>query len=120
MFGEETVVPTPDAFFGFMIDHLWQTTLFGVLALTAILVLKRAPARVRYILWTAASLKFLIPSAALVWVAYQIGINLPSFFMNMAWATGDQSNSSQHRMILRNATMNGRNCMFLILHSGFF
>jgi bla regulator protein BlaR1 len=88
MFGEETVSYS-DPFFGFMIDHLWQTTLFGVLALTAILVLKRAPARVRYILWIAASLKFLIPSAALVWLAYQIGINLPSFFMNMAWATGD-------------------------------
>jgi beta-lactamase regulating signal transducer with metallopeptidase domain len=89
MSGEETVVSYHDAFFGFMIDHLWQTTLFGVLTLAAILVLKRAPARIRYILWTAASLKFLIPSAALVWIAFQIGINLPSFFMNMAWATGD-------------------------------
>ena len=89
MSGDETVASYPDAFFGFMIDHLWQTSLFGVLALAAILVLKRAPARVRYVLWTAASLKFLIPSAALVWFAYQIGINLPSFFMNMAWASGD-------------------------------
>lgn len=89
MSGEETAVSYSDAFFGFMIDHLWQTTLFGVLALTAILVLKRAPARIRYVLWTAASMKFLIPSAAVVWLAYQIGINLSSFFMNMAWATGD-------------------------------
>lgn len=89
MSGEETVVANCNAFFEFMIDHLWQSTLFGVLALIAIVALKRAPARVRYVLWTAASLKFLIPSAALVWLAYHIGINLSSFFMNMAWATGD-------------------------------
>ncbi len=109
MSGEETIMSNPDAFFGFMIDHLWQTTLFGVLALTAILVLKRAPARVRYVLWTAASLKFLIPSAALVWVAYQIGINLPSFFMNMAWATGDPIKflTTQNDFFYVTQTMNG-------------
>ncbi len=89
MSGEEVLVLYADAFGGFMIDHLWQTTLFGILALSAVLLLRRAPARVRYVLWTAASLKFLIPSAALVWFAYHLGINLSSFFMTMAWATGD-------------------------------
>lgn len=89
MSGEEVLVSYPDAFGGFMIDHLWQTTLFGLLALSAVLLLRRAPARVRYVLWIAASLKFLIPSAALVWFTYYLGINLSSFFMTMAWATGD-------------------------------
>jgi len=109
MSGEETAASFSDAFFGFMIDHLWQTTLFGVLALTAILFLKRAPARIRYVLWTAASLKFLIPSAAVVWLAYQIGINLSSFFMNMAWATGDPIRflTTQNDFFYVTQTMNG-------------
>lgn len=47
-------------------NHLWQSTLFvcfiGVLAL----VLRRNQARVRYSLWLAASLKFLVPFSMLI------------------------------------------------------
>jgi len=48
-----------------LLDHLWQSTLFagGVWLLT--LCLKRNPARLRFRLWFAASLKFLVPFAAL-------------------------------------------------------
>jgi len=47
-------------------NHLWQSTLFlGVVALLA-LALRRNRPRVRYRLWCAASVKFLVPCAALV------------------------------------------------------
>ncbi|HEY2010434.1 MAG TPA: M56 family metallopeptidase [Rhizomicrobium sp.] len=48
-----------------LLDHLWQSTLFaggaGILALS----LRKNPARLRFKLWFAASLKFLLPFAAL-------------------------------------------------------
>ena len=56
-------------------DHLWQSTLFAaaVWALTA--AFRRYRARVRYWLWMAASVKFLVPFAALVavgqWLAWE-------------------------------------------------
>ena len=54
-------------------DHLWQSTLFAVLAGLFTLVLRKNHARVRYWLWLAASLKFLIPFSLLV----GIGSHLP-------------------------------------------
>ena len=54
-------------------NHLWQSTLFvcfiGVLAL----VLRRNQARVRYSLWLAASLKFLVPFSMLIALGSQFG-----------------------------------------------
>ena len=47
-------------------DHHWQSTLFAALALLAALALRRHRARVRYALLLTASLKFLVPFAALV------------------------------------------------------
>jgi bla regulator protein BlaR1 len=48
-----------------LFDHLWQSTLFaGVIALLA-LALRHNRARLRYGLWLAASVKFLVPFAAL-------------------------------------------------------
>ena len=47
-------------------NHLWQSTLFAVVAALLTLVLRRNQARVRYALWLAASLKFLIPCSLLV------------------------------------------------------
>jgi uncharacterized protein (TIGR03435 family) len=53
-------------------DHLWQSTLFaGAVALLAF-AFRRHSARVRYWLWLAASVKFLIPFAALLWIGTQI------------------------------------------------
>ena len=58
--------------FGPVADHLWQSTLVvaavGILAL----VLKRNRADVRHALWMAASIKFLVPFAALMAVGQQL------------------------------------------------
>jgi uncharacterized protein (TIGR03435 family) len=49
-----------------LLNHLWQSTAFlGVAALIA-LALRRRPAEARYWVWTAASLKFLLPFSVLV------------------------------------------------------
>ena len=53
-------------------NHLWQSTVFaaGIALLT--LAFRRNRAHVRYWLWLAASVKFLIPFAALLWIGTQI------------------------------------------------
>ena len=48
-----------------VLDHLWQSTLFALGAGLLVLAFRRAPAGVRYGLWFSASVKFLIPFAAL-------------------------------------------------------
>jgi bla regulator protein blaR1 len=47
-------------------DHLWQSTLFAIAAGVLTLNLRKSPARIRYRIWLAASLKFLVPFALLV------------------------------------------------------
>lgn len=47
-------------------NHLWQSTAFGLAAALLAFVLRRNDARVRYGLWLAASVKFLIPFSLLV------------------------------------------------------
>jgi bla regulator protein blaR1 len=46
-------------------DHLWQSTLFVVVAWLLTLVLRNNAAKVRYWVWFAASMKFCIPFALL-------------------------------------------------------
>jgi uncharacterized protein (TIGR03435 family) len=53
------------AAFGAVADHLWQSTLFLGLAALLTLAFRRNRAQVRYWIWLAASVKFLIPFAAL-------------------------------------------------------
>ena len=55
-----------------VIDHLWQSTLVasGLALLT--LAFRRAHAQARYGIWLAASLKFLIPFAALTSLGAQL------------------------------------------------
>ena len=50
-------------------NHLWQSTVFVIAAGLLTLVLRENHARVRYWLWLAASVKFLIPFSLLVAVA---------------------------------------------------
>lgn len=52
--------------------HLWQSTLFVLLVWTLTLVARRNPARVRYWLWLAASVKFLLPLGALLSLGRQL------------------------------------------------
>ena len=47
-------------------DHLWQSTLFAFTVAMLAFSLKGKQARVRYWLWLAASLKFLVPFSLLV------------------------------------------------------
>ena len=53
-------------------NHLWQSTLFAAAAAFVALLFRRHQARVRYGLWLAASMKFLIPFAALAALGGQL------------------------------------------------
>ena len=55
-----------------LLNHLWQSSLFALAAGLLTLLLKRNPARVRYWLWFAASVKFLLPFSFLVDVGNRI------------------------------------------------
>lgn len=48
-----------------LFDHLWQSTLFAALAAALTLLFRRNGANVRYGLWFAASVKFLVPFSLL-------------------------------------------------------
>ena len=54
-------------------NHLWQSTLFAVVAGLLTLMLRKNQARARYWIWLAASLKFLIPFSLLVSVGGRFG-----------------------------------------------
>src|SRR4051794_8346887 len=47
-------------------NHLWQSTVFAAAVALTTMVMRRNSARLRYWLWLAASLKFLIPFSVLV------------------------------------------------------
>jgi len=48
-----------------LLDHLWQSTMVAALMALLTLALQSNSARIRFWLWFAASLKFLVPFAAL-------------------------------------------------------
>ena len=60
-----------------VINHLWQSTLCvaGIWILT--LAFRKNRAAVRYWLWLAASVKFLVPFSLLVSIGSQFGLNTP-------------------------------------------
>ena len=49
-----------------ILNHLWQTTAFAAAIGLATLAFRRNSPRLRYCLWLAASLKFLIPFSLFV------------------------------------------------------
>jgi bla regulator protein BlaR1 len=53
-------------------NHLWQSTLFAAAAAMLTLAFRKNRAHVRYWLWLAASVKFLIPFAVLMAIGTQI------------------------------------------------
>jgi bla regulator protein blaR1 len=73
----------------FLVNHLWQATLFAGIAFAAAVVLHRAPARVRYTIWMLASLKFILPSALFVSLARLLGFDASAFLLSIAWASGN-------------------------------
>ncbi|MGZ3314589.1 MAG: hypothetical protein ACXU8Q_10490, partial [Caulobacteraceae bacterium] len=48
-----------------VLDHLWQSSLFTLLVALLVAAFRKAPAAIRHGLWLAASVKFLVPFAAL-------------------------------------------------------
>ena len=56
-----------------LVNHLWQSTLVAALAWLATLALRRDRARVRYGVWLAASLKFLVPFSLLTSLGERFG-----------------------------------------------
>jgi Protein of unknown function (DUF3738) len=53
-------------------QHLWQSTVILAAAWLLIRALRPARARVRYWIWFAASMKFMVPFAALTWIGGQV------------------------------------------------
>jgi len=49
-----------------LLDHLWQSTLFAACVALLAMLVRRQAARLRFALWLAASVKFLVPFSALV------------------------------------------------------
>jgi beta-lactamase regulating signal transducer with metallopeptidase domain len=60
------------------LNHLWQGTIFFLIAILASLLLRGGSARARYLLWVAASIKFAVPSAIIIFTLGAVGINLQS------------------------------------------
>jgi len=56
----------------FAANHLWQSTAFAAVAGILTLALRKNSAQTRYCVWLAASLKFLLPAAALVALGNQV------------------------------------------------
>src|ERR1700730_775454 len=54
-------------------NHVWQSTLFAITAGLFTLILRKNQARIRYSLWLAASMKFLIPFSLLVALGSHLG-----------------------------------------------
>jgi len=61
-------------FLSYSINHLWQSTLFAAFAwLIVITLLRNNQAQARYAVWVAASIKFLVPFAALIDLGRRLG-----------------------------------------------
>lgn len=61
-----------------LVNHLWQATLFSLLAYTATTLLRPAPASARYYVWLIALIKFALPSAFLIFLIDWAGVNAPA------------------------------------------
>jgi beta-lactamase regulating signal transducer with metallopeptidase domain len=59
-------------------DHLWQSSLFALAAGLLTLALRGNAARIRFWLWFAASLKFLLPFTALVFLGEKLARLMPA------------------------------------------
>ena len=57
----------------FVLDHLWQSTWFVLVIGVLVALMRKNAARVRYWLWFAATLKFLIPFSLLMMAGGAIG-----------------------------------------------
>ncbi|HWN08298.1 MAG TPA: M56 family metallopeptidase [Pyrinomonadaceae bacterium] len=63
-----------------VVDHLWQSTLFALLLFVVSMLVRRGPASLRHSLWLLALAKFLVPTAVVVFLTQQAGIDAADFF----------------------------------------
>ena len=54
-------------------NHLWQSSVFALAAYLLTLTLRKNRAQVRYWLWLAASVKFLLPFSILIAAGVRLG-----------------------------------------------
>jgi bla regulator protein BlaR1 len=66
-------------------NHLWQSTLFAAAAGLLTLALRKNHARIRFGMWLAASVKFLIPFSLLVNIGSRLALSHASRTTNGAW-----------------------------------
>jgi bla regulator protein BlaR1 len=71
-------------------NHLWQSTLFLAVCWLLTIILRKNRARIRYWIWVAASIKFLIPFSLLV--------SLGSSF-NLDWNSAPQTTSPKWNVV---------------------
>ncbi len=71
--------------FPFVFDHLWQTTVFALLAVIVVSALRGAPAKARHSVWLIAFAKFLIPTASVAFLAGVVGIGIPQTLSSLLW-----------------------------------
>jgi TonB family protein len=70
-----------------VVNHLWQSTLVLAAVASLVALLRDQAARVRYWLWWAASVKFLVPFSLLAWLGNAIGAAGPPVFELRDWPT---------------------------------
>ncbi len=63
-----------------VLDHLWQSTLFALLMFVASMAVRRGSAGLRHSLWLLALAKFLVPTAVVVFLTQQAGIDPAGLF----------------------------------------
>lgn len=68
-----------------LVNHLWQSTVFALLAALVALALRNHSARLRYWVWFAASIKFFVPFAALAAMGWSFGWQ-PAATADAGWA----------------------------------
>ncbi|MEM7051815.1 MAG: M56 family metallopeptidase [Acidobacteriota bacterium] len=73
---------------GFLVNHLWEATLFAVLVVLLTIGLRRSPARIRHRLLLVASLKFLLPTAVVVSCGRALGLPMPNV-ASLSWWRAD-------------------------------
>ncbi len=87
-------------------NHVWQSTIFAVLAALLAVALRKEQARVRYWVWLIASIKFLIPLSWLVFIGNQLagssGLEVSGhhrFYMTIQVIAGASPSSVPHAFI---------------------
>jgi TonB family protein len=66
-------------FWPMLADHLWQATLFFLVVLLLTILLRRGPARVRYVFWLLAGAKLALPAGLFVILVERGGMDISYF-----------------------------------------